>query len=223
VVDAGTVTVQLYDPDRTYDPSNPALADPPAVGRALQLRIDGVAIWLGRITRIEHDWAEWLTTIEAEDAIAEASRQGVTASLPQGPINAQLWVLVNAAGWASSRFAIHGALVRDREAELFTGSLLEGLQRLQLAELGALFADPIGRLVFRGRGQGPVNPSPRMTVGLEPGVPVTTIATSNDMRIVNAIYVEPHAGPVDRFADAPSVSAHGEVALEVSADDLLLI
>ena len=224
VVDAGTLTVELYDPDRGYDPGNPDLPDPPAIGRAIAIRIDGALVWSGRIVRAAHDWAELLTTLEAEDAIAEASRAGVSVQLAQGETRVQLLQLVEAAGWPSTRFVIHGALTRSRAAERFTGSLLEGLQRIQLAELGALFADPSGRLVFRSRGQGPVVTGPRMTVGLEPGTPLTTIETSNDARIVNAIYVEPlAAGPVDRFADARSVSAHGEVALEVAASDLLLV
>ncbi len=222
VVDAGTMTVVLLDEDRNYDPSNPTLPDPPSVGRALAIVIDGSTIWTGRITRVVHDWAAMITTIEAEDAIAEASRMGVTVDLPHATINAQLWALVNASGWPSTRFRIVGATVRERDAERFTGSLLEGLQRLQLAELGALFAEATGVITFRTRGQGPTSVTSRATVGLEPGVGVTNIETSTDARIINAVYLEPDAGPTLRYIDPPSVSAYGEVALEVAQADLLL-
>lgn len=223
VVEAGTMTVELYDPDRGYDPANPDNPDPPAIGRALAIRIDGALVWSGRLTRVAHDWDAWVTTLEAEDAIAEASRLGVTAQLSTDSVQVQLTQLVAASGWPSSRFVIHGALTRTRYGERFTGTFLEGLQRLQAAELGALFADASGRLIFRGRGQGPVVTGPRMTVGLEPGSPVTTIETSTDARFVNAVYVEPVEGPVQRFADEVSVSQYGEVALEVAASDLMLV
>ena len=221
VVDAGTMTVELHDPDRGYDPSNPG-ADSPAIGRLVQIRVDGATVWTGRITRVEHDWMAWVTTIEAEDAIAEASRQGVTVQLTRTSTAGQMVQLATAAGWWPARLLLVGTSVREREAEVFTGSLLEGLQRIALAELGGLYADSAGRLVFRGAGQGPSSTAPRATVGMEPGVPVTTIASSDDLRFVNAVYIEPEAGPSDVYRDAQSVSAFGEIALEIAAADLLL-
>jgi hypothetical protein len=222
VPEAGTMSVELYDPDRGYDPSNPQ-ADTPAIGRLLQIRIDGTTIWAGRITRVQHDWMAFSTVIEAEDALAEASRQGVSVQLARTSTLYQMVALASAAGWYPGRFLVVGTTVRDRDAELFTGSLLEGLQRVGLAELGALYADTAGRLIFRTAGEPPASITPRATVGLEPGVPVTTIASSDDSRFVNAVYIEPAAGPTDVYRDAASVSAYGEIALEIAATDLLLV
>lgn len=197
---------------------------PPTPGRAVQIQVDGQPVWTGVTSDIRHDMETGISTIEAIDAIAEASRIGVNTPLFKGWIAYQLNSLRLGAGWPTKRWLVEGPMTTQRDAENVTGSFLEGLKVLMTAELGDLWCDRDGRIRVRLRG---VSPPEAATIELGPGGSPGIVAMGNviDRRIVNAVYLDPEddAELGRQWKDDVSVLALGEAKFESSEDELKLI
>lgn len=223
-VDAGGASFDVWDPDRALDIANDELVDPPAPGRLVQLRVDGQTFQTLYTDTIGHALADGISSVGCIDVIAVASRVGVTTALPAGKTEDQVRALVAAAGWTGRVLLTGGGFVTSRAADTYTGSLMDGLQRLQEAELGVVYADALGSIYFAPRDYQP-EPGAEIMVGMSPGIATTALGTAVDRRVVNAIYITPIApeSPVMVYADpVAQTMVGGEVAATADESDLLL-
>ncbi|WBB73227.1 hypothetical protein O7602_26665 [Micromonospora sp. WMMD1128] len=162
----GTATIVLHDPDRRFDPEN--LAGPyVAAGRSQvePMRMVRIrAVWNGITYPIFQGFADdfqpdyqgnsWTyVTLTATDAtkVFAANDRGESAPAGAGEDSgARITRILDASGWPSAdRQVATGDTTL--QATTLAGNQLTEMQLVQDTELGELYVDPVGRVVFRNR------------------------------------------------------------------------
>lgn len=164
--EAGTCTVELNNGDRRFDPSN--LSGPYASGGISSLqpmvRVRITAEWAGvaypLITALADRWlpdyttTTWsTTTLTATDAFKVFTAQDRTAGSPQGGgelSGARINRVLDSLGWPAEDRVI-AAGDSTLQATTLEGNGITELQLVQDSELGELYIDAEGDVVFRNR------------------------------------------------------------------------
>lgn len=164
--DAGTCSIVLNDGDRRFDPDN--LAGPYVVAGATLLtpmvRVRIVATWNGQDYplyygladdwKTDYDGPFWSTcTLTATDAFKVFQSENRTAVAAVGAgedSGARISRILDAYGWPAADRVIS---VGDTHLQATTldGNMLSEMQVAQDSELGSLYMDRQGRVVFRNR------------------------------------------------------------------------
>lgn len=164
--DPGTATVVLNDGDRDFDPDN--LAGPYVAGGVTQLvpmrRMRIIAEWSDAaytlFTGFVDDWVPdyqdnfWTyTTLTATDGtkvLQGVDRTAVTTVGAGEATGARVSRILNSAGWPAADRDIDTGSPTLQATDLSQNALTE-LQLVQDTEVGDLYIDELGRVVFRGR------------------------------------------------------------------------
>jgi hypothetical protein len=221
ITEAGTAELVFHDPDRLLDPINRDLSAPVVPGRLMRVDVDGTPAWTGKVAAISHDLAAETSTVQGRDAIPELAAWGVSVDLAAGLVTAQADQLLLTSGWPADRWRVEGTSSVTRKAERYTGNLAEGLRRLADAELGALYVDRTGVVVFRARSE---TPAADVVAQLgDGGIGIVDLVNTVDRRIINRVVVDMgDTLPARVYQDAPSVAAYGTSSLEQLGSDLNL-
>jgi hypothetical protein len=180
--------------------------------------VDGTPVWTGKISTIVHDLAAQLSSVQGVDAIPELAAWAVSVQLTAGLVSDQATALLVGSGWPASRFRVDGTSSVRRIAERFTGNLAAGLRRLADAELGSVFVDRTGVVVFRCRSDAD---DPTITAALgDDAIGIVNLSHTIDRRLVNTIVVDMGTPAARTFTDAPSVAAYGTSSLSAASADL---
>lgn len=219
LTEAGAASITFLDPERLLDPGNTALAYPVVPGRYMRVDVDGTPVWTGTVAAIMHDLAGQISTVEGADAVPELAAWAISVDLAAGLVSDQALQLLVGSGWPAARFRVEGTSSVMRKAERITGNLAAGLRRLADAELGAVFVDRTGVVVWRCRSEAPPD-AIAATLG-DRAIGIVNLAHTVDRRIINTIVVDLGAGvPARTYTDDPSVLAYGVSSLSVAAADL---
>jgi hypothetical protein len=164
--DAGTLSVDLNDGDRRFDPEN--LAGPYVSAGVTQLtpmiRIRARAVWNGVTYPLFYgysdDWVpnydgnSWtVTTLTATDAnklFAATNRDPVTPVGAGDNSGARVIRILTAYGWPSTNWSISGGDTTLQATDL-GGNMLSELQLVQDSEQGQFFVNASGKPTFRQR------------------------------------------------------------------------
>ncbi|MEU4399786.1 hypothetical protein [Micromonospora orduensis] len=165
--DAGTATIVLHDPDRRFDPEN--LAGPYVVDGWSQVepmrRVRIRAVWDGETYPIfdgfADDWQPdyqgntWtyvtLTATDATKVFAANDRVAVDPPVGAGEDSgARIARILDASDWPTADRSISVGDSTMQATDL-DGNQLAEMQLVQDSELGHLFVDATGRVVFRNR------------------------------------------------------------------------
>jgi hypothetical protein len=219
LVEAGSASISFWDPGRLLDPGNTELPYPVAPGRLLQVLVDGTPVWTGAVSTIVHDLAAGLSAVQGADAIPELASWAISVDLAAGLVSDQATALLVGSGWPADRFRVEGTSSVARVAERIVGNLAAGLRRLADAELGAVFVDRTGVVVFRCRSEAPPD-AIAATLG-DRAVGIVNLSNTVDRRLINTIVVDMGPTLIARtYTDDPSVQAYGTSSLSASAADL---
>lgn len=219
LTEAGSASITFLDPERLLDPGNTALTYPVAPGRLLQVLVDGTPVWTGKVATIVHDLAGQISAVQGADAIPELAAWSISVDLAAGLVSDQATQLLVGSGWPADRFRVEGTSSVARVAERIVGNLAAGLRRLADAELGAVFVDRTGVVVFRCRSEAPPD-AIAATLG-DRAVGLVNLSNTVDRRLVNTIVVDMGpALPARTYTDDPSVQAYGTSSLSAAAADL---
>lgn len=225
--DAGTATIVLHDPDRRFDPEN--LAGPYVVDGWSQVepmrRVRIRAVWDGETYPIfdgfADDWQPdyqgntWTyVTLTATDAIKVfVANDRVPVDPPVGAgedAGARMTRILDAAGWPTADRSISVGNSTLQATDL-DGNQLAEMQLVQDSEMGHLFVDAAGRVVFRNRHAmftSPRSAASQATFG-DGGYGVTgelpyadVIPSSSDEGMANTITVTREGGIEQTVVDA---------------------
>lgn len=166
--DPGTLSMPLADPDRRFDPSN--LAGPyvdPVTGktrvtamRAVRVRASWASVdyelWRGvadDFTSVWYDPGHCVTTLTATDAfkVFQGINRAAGALVGAGETSgARVNRILDAASWPAGDRLISDGNTTVQETDL-SGDVLSQLRQVADTEIGELYVDGGGRLVFRNR------------------------------------------------------------------------
>lgn len=164
--EAGTLTVELNNGDRAFDPTN--LAGPYVSGGVTELtpmvRVRLTAIWSGvaypLITALADSWVPdyntptWsITTLTATDADKVFATEDRAAVAPVGASEdsgARISRILDSAGWNADDRSIPAG-DSTLQATTLDGNVMSELLLTQDSELGELYVDALGSVVFRNR------------------------------------------------------------------------
>lgn len=164
--DPGTCSIELNDPDRAFDPDN--LSGPFVLAGATQVepmrRVRIRAIWDGITYPIFSGYADdwqptyvgtfWTyVTLTATDALkifAGTDRSDSTATGADETTGARINRILDSASWPAEDRSMATGDVTVQETTL-SGNVLAELQLVQDTELGELYVDAAGKVVFRNR------------------------------------------------------------------------
>ncbi|MGQ0668118.1 MAG: hypothetical protein ACT4PO_00330, partial [Actinomycetota bacterium] len=159
-VEAGTATVTLENLDRRFDPANPASPYYPSVLPLRRCKIvaayggNAYDRFSGYVEAWPQDWPDQLDAIVElglVDGFAPLAARQITASFPRQSSGARVNAVLDAAGWPASERVVSTGEVLVPEMTLAATSALNHLQMVAEAELGRLYSDGAGRIVFKGR------------------------------------------------------------------------
>ncbi|MGH9250585.1 MAG: hypothetical protein ACRD0W_13835 [Acidimicrobiales bacterium] len=161
--EAGTGTATLNNSDRRFDPTN--LAGPyvqAGVSQIEPMRIFRLrANWGGATFNIAHAFIDWrfgydgpthsLATLELSDAfeILDIDRAGVSAVGAGELSGSRIQRILTSAGWEGGRQVAAGNTTL--QATTLDGAALNEAQLVTDTELGELYVDGAGTIVFRNR------------------------------------------------------------------------
>jgi hypothetical protein len=142
VSEGGTLRLSLYDPDRTYDPGNPAspLIGVLRPGMPIRVRVETGTAWTGGLQSWEWDYLSDIATLEALDPIGQLSQM----VLPGEPVivNAssyqQTVQVLDVVGWPAGARYLPTPSGVNIGSKYPVGSALDELQKIRLNEHGAL-------------------------------------------------------------------------------------
>ena len=175
--EAGSLSAQIFDPDRTYDPRNQSgsLYGVWDIGTQVRAKLQGVVCFTGRVTDITHalDRAHGIdfVTIAATDTVGTFGRYGTetTAGVTRGAetTSARITGLADAMAWpAGSRdigttgaLTLYGATIED--------SIWAAMQEVAVQELGRLQVTQAGTLHYRTRSVAWATASTSLTLGCD--------------------------------------------------------
>jgi hypothetical protein len=220
LTEAGSAAIVFHDPERMLDPGNTELAYPVAPGRLIQVAVDGTPVWTGKVATIVHDLAGQISSVQGADAIPELAAWAISVDLAAGVVSDQATALLLGSGWPHDRWRVEGSSSVTRVAERITGNLAAGLRRLADAELGAVFVDRTGVVVFRCRSEEP--PGAIVATLGDRAIGVVNLANTVDRRLINTVVIDmAEVEPIARtYTDDPSIQAYGTSSLSVAAADL---
>jgi hypothetical protein len=237
--DAGTCTVELDNRSRDYDPTNTAS---PFTGqvtprRAFRVRatVDSVtySLFRGSVDSWVQNYPDpsnnlATTTVTATDATKVLQRQARTAVAAVGggeDAGARVTRILDSVGWAAEDRVISTGDSTLQETQL-EGDPLSELLMVQDSEVGELYVDGAGRVVFRNRlailSEARSNTS-QATFGDGGGAELPyqqVIPEYDDAVLFNTVRATRAGGSAQTATDAASVTANLESVFEGS--DLIL-
>lgn len=160
--DAGTATIRLLDTTGNWNPENASSPYYPNILPMRQLRISATYsstryyLFSGYIQSFDYDYQPGLNaaivTIQAIDAfrlLNLASISTVTGAAAGDLPGTRITQILDAISWPAGMRDIDTGLVTLQADPGTTRAALEALQAVEDVELGALYADPEGNIVFK--------------------------------------------------------------------------
>jgi hypothetical protein len=235
--DAGIATAVLNDPDRRYDPTN--LSGPYVSGGRTQVtpmrEVRMRAVWNGTAYPLfrgyadkwEIDWDATTSTVTlpCTDAfkILEGKRRGPQVAVGAGELtSARINRILDGIGWPATDRVIGTGSITVQETTL-EGSPLAELQLTADTEIGELYIDGSGRVVFRGRMA--LLTETRSTIsqatfGQAPGIISMPLATDDD-QLYNEIKIT-RVGGVEQVVEDTASQSEFQIIRTFERSDLLM-
>lgn len=161
--EGGRLRVSLRDPERKYDPANPAspLYDALHPGAPVRATVDGAPAWTGALQTWGRDRDSGIADLVAFDPIAQLSLRTLPNAVNLLPPGAdvtpattaqQAQFVLDTVGWdAAARYFPAGTAGVQRGAADIQGSALDILGGIRFAELGRLYARRDGAVGWQPR------------------------------------------------------------------------
>lgn len=222
--DAGNAIVQILDKTGDWNPENTSSPYYPNVLPMRQIRISATYnatryyIFSGYIQSFDYDYQTGLNaaivTIRAIDAFRLLNLASVTtiAGAAAGDLpGTRVTKILDAASWPSGMRQIDPGSVTMQADPGTTRSALEALQACEDVELGALYADPAGNIVFRDENNQILDAVGTPTKFDDDGtdIPYNGISVRlDDTELANYVIVERAGGTAQVAQDATSISTY---------------
>ena len=160
--EGGWMRISLWDPTRKYDPANEAspLAAALQAGMPMRATVDGSPAWTGALDSWAHDPETYISDLRGVDPLGELSVKALErpASTIYGTTDQQVVDLLDKVNWPAGRRYFPTSGGEQRGADEVRESVLDMLQVIRYAELGALFARRDGAIGWWNRA-GPAPPA----------------------------------------------------------------
>lgn len=208
---AGSMSVELFNRDRTFDPS---YAASPFYGdilprRQMRVLVDGVQQFVGYI----NDWSfsydvsgESLVSVSLSDAFTVLSNQELqNVAVSEQLSGARVSTVLNSAGWGlSERLIDSGNSVVA--AGTATGNVLNYLQQVESSEQGSLFIGKSGDVVFQARNAAQASGSAVVFADDGSGIPFSgaNISYSSDLLFNQAVVNWPGGTAIGNANNVPN-------------------
>jgi hypothetical protein len=176
--EGGWMRISLYDPTRKYDPTNPSspLFGALVAGMPMRVTVDGSPAWTGALDSWGRDPDSGISDLRGVDPIGELAVKNLMrpAQTIFGTTDVQVNQLLDQIKWPAARryMPTSGGIVRGATA--LKQTVLDGLQQIRYAELGALFARRDGKVGWWNRA-GPTPPAVSAIINCN-GVDLTALA-----------------------------------------------
>lgn len=220
---AGTAAITFIDSTGDYNPQN---VSGPYYGEILPLRqirisasYSGTIYYLfsGYITNWDYQWEKGadvaFVTVQAEDGFRllnltdiETVAGAAAGDLPGTRIND----ILDAISWPTDMRLVSDGKVTLQDDDGSSRSVLDALQTVEATELGALYFDPQGRLVFEGRDDTALKASGTKTVFTDDGTNVKyqeIDVSLDDTELANDVTVTRAGGTAQNASDSTSIDA----------------
>ena len=235
VAEAGSLTADLYDPGRLYDPVSgtmPALVEPGAPVRLVARRgPDTMVVWTGTADAWEHDLLSGEGRLTATDQVARlAATEVVALDRPAERTPDRLAALL--AVMPDPPPSSLTGVGRDLCAATLSGDVWQCMAAVVDTDQSWLWLDPAGTLTWQGRGI-PAAPQPIFAdcpddspgwAGIYTSLP-TAVDASQLVNVVTAQRVQPPGATADPFLYVNDASrlrwdphSHENTALQLASD-----
>lgn len=222
--DAGTATIRLLDTTGNWNPENTSSPYYPNVLPMRQIRISATYssvryyLFSGYIQSFDYDYQPGLNaaivTIQAIDAfrlLNLASVTTVTGSAAGDLPGTRVAKILDAISWPAGMRDIDNGAVTMQADPGTTRAALEALQACEDVELGALYADPEGNVVFKDQNALALEANGTPTVfdddGTDIGYNQIQVAL-DDTELANYVIVQRSGGTAQVAQDATSVTTY---------------
>ena len=176
--EGGWMRVSLVDPNRKYDPTNPSspLFGALKAGMPMRATVDGAPAWTGALDSWGRDPDSDISDLRGVDPIGELAVKNLMrpAQTINGTTDVQVNQLLDQIQWPAARRYMPTSGGVTRGAQALTETVLDMLQKIRYAELGALFARRDGKVGWWNRA-GPTPPAVSAIVNCT-GVDLTALA-----------------------------------------------
>lgn len=220
---AGSATITFIDETGDYNPQN---VSGPYYGEILPLRqirisasYSGTTYYLfsGYITNWDYQWEKGadlaFVTVSAEDGfrllnLTEIST--VTGTSAGDLPGTRIGDILDEISWPTSMRLLSDGQVTLQDDDGSDRAVLDALQTVEATELGALYFDPVGRLVFEGKNDVALKASGTKTVFSDTGsdVKYQEIDVSlDDQELANEVTVTRVGGSAQTASDSTSIDA----------------
>lgn len=204
----GKASITLFDPERDLDPLNDASTANLTIGALARILVDGVPAFTGNLSAASYSQASLLATLELLDGLAILHGTAVSIAWTAGTTTEQGEALLDQIGWPDDKRLQLGATFTNRKAETFVGTAFEAMARLRNAELGDLWIDGSGRLIFRARSY-PRPSEIRAEIGCDGAALADLTSGIARVGIINQVLVDMDPGTDRIREDAASIGTHG--------------
>lgn len=229
---AGSAVITFIDSTGDYNPQN---TGGPYYGQILPLRQIRIAasysgttyyLFSGYITSWDYEWEKGadvaFVTVTAEDgfrllnlATVETVAGTAAGDLPGTRIND----ILDAISWPSSMRSVSTGKITLQDDDGSARSTLEALQTVESTELGALYFDGVGRLVFKGRDDTALQASGTKTVFDDDGTDIKYQEIDvrlDDTDLANEVIVTRDGGTAQTESDSTSIDTYFKRSLSRS-------
>lgn len=221
---AGTATITLIDDNGDWNPDNTNSPYYPNLLPMRQLRVTTnknnttYFLFLGYITSIDWEWDKAadvaFVTITAEDAFRLFNLMKITTvtgsaagDLPGTRINQ----ILDEIDWPSQLRDIDTGYVTLQDDDSSERTVLSALQDVELAELGALYMNPNGKIVFKGRYDTALAAAATPAVFDDDGTDISyqeIDVSLDDQDIANKVTVQREGGTAQTRFDQTSIDTY---------------
>lgn len=222
--DAGTATIRLLDTTGNWNPENASSPYYPNILPMRQLRISATYsstryyLFSGYIQSFDYDYQPGLNaaivTIQAIDAfrlLNLASISTVTGAAAGDLPGSRITQILDAISWPAGMRDIDTGSVTLQADPGTTRAALEALQAVEDVELGALYADPEGNIVFKDENAQILEAVGTPTVFDDDGtdIPYNGISVRlDDTELANYVIVTRSGGTAQIAQDATSINTY---------------
>lgn len=179
--EGGTLRVSIADPNRDYDPENPAspLLGKLKVGIGFRVLIDSTPAWTGVLQTWGWDRGSGVADLNGIDPLGQLAVRMLPDRYDLQDYAAtsaeQAMFLLDSVEWPSAnRYFPSGTTGVTRGNQTVEGSALDGLHKIRFSELGRLFPMRDGRIGWWARTR-PTPPASSAIINCPPGIPLTDI------------------------------------------------
>lgn len=236
--EAGHATIRLKNSDRRFDPTN--LSGPYVSGgktqvramRPVRIRATWSAVTYNVFRGYADEWnLEWfdpnysVTTVPITDGfkvLAAKKRAAVSAVGAGEDTGARITRILDSAGWPSADRSIATGNY-TLQATTLEGKALDELRLAADSEIGELYVDGQGRLVFRNRDAlltDTRSTTVQVTLGQTSPAPFLATLNTDEATLWNEVVVQRTGGAVQTVSDSASVTEFTAKTFERS--DLIL-